>query len=147
MEKFIRQWKSRFDLVNDPLRRVYVYVLCIIKVCPTSSADLYVFVRLVVNGATRNAQCATDNLSVILWAFGTQCEGTTIWFWGGGAVKFCLTDNLFSAWARSGNLFSCGTGSGKNYFRVNMVNHSPLRQLINTRNSNVIESSGIRWNY
>ena len=66
---------------------------------------------------------------------------------GGGAVKFCLTDNLFSAWARSGNLFSCGTGSGKNYFRVNMANHSPLRQLINTRNSNVIESSGIRWNY
>ena len=36
------------------------------------------FDRLVVNGATRNAQCATDNLSVILWAFGTQCEETTI---------------------------------------------------------------------
>ena len=34
----------------------------------------------------------------------------------------------------------------QNLFRVNMVNHSPLRQLI-TRNSNVIESSSMRWNY
>ena len=44
---------------------------------------------LVVNGATRNAQCATDNLSVILWAFGTQGKETTISFWE-GAFKFCL---------------------------------------------------------
>ena len=59
---------------------------------------------------------------------------------GGGLSNFVLTDNLFSAWALSGNLFSSGMGSGK--FSVNMVNHSPLRQFI-TRNSNVIESSSI----
>ena len=34
---------------------------------------------------------------------------------GWGAVNF-WTDNLFSAWARSGNLFSCGMGSGKFMF-------------------------------
>ena len=41
------------------------------------------------------------------------------------------------AWARE-NLFS--------YINMGPVNHSPLRQLI-TRNSYVIESSSIRWNY
>ena len=57
--------------------------------------------------------------------------------------------NLFSAWARSGNLYIFMLhGLGKIYFRVNMVNHSPLRQLhVITRNSNVIESSSLRWNY
>ena len=34
----------------------------------------------------------------------------------GGAVKFVWTDNLFSAWARSGNLFSCDMGTGKFIF-------------------------------
>ena len=43
---------------------------------------------------------------------------------GGGLSNFVWTDNLFSAWARSGNLFSCGMDSGETYFRVNMVNHS-----------------------
>ena len=35
---------------------------------------------------------------------------------GGGLSNFVWTDNLFSAWARSGNLFSCGMGSGKFIF-------------------------------
>ena len=49
---------------------------------------------------------------------------------GGGLSNFVLTDNLFSAWARPGNLFSCGMDSGKIYFRVNMVNHSPLETVM-----------------
>ena len=35
---------------------------------------------------------------------------------GGGLSNFVWTDNSFSAWARSGNLFSCGMGSGKFLF-------------------------------
>ena len=51
---------------------------------------------------------------------------------GKGLLNFVWTDNLFSAWARPGNLFSCGTcGLGKIYFRVNMVlNHSPLETVM-----------------
>ena len=89
--------------------------------------------------ATRNAQQTIYRL--YFGTLGTQCKGLRGRLFdseGGGLSKFVWTDNLFSAWARSGNLFY--------YFRVNMVNHSPLRQLI-TRNSNVIESSSIRWNY
>ena len=35
---------------------------------------------------------------------------------GGGLLNFVWTDDLFPAWARSGNLFSCGKGSGKFIF-------------------------------
>ena len=35
---------------------------------------------------------------------------------GGGLSNFVWTDNLFSAWARLGHLFSCGMGSGKFIF-------------------------------
>ena len=41
----------------------------------------------------RNAQCATDNLSVILWDLWKGIWGRLFdskWGWGGGAVKFCL---------------------------------------------------------
>ena len=34
----------------------------------------------------------------------------------GGLSNFVWMDNLFSAWARTGNLFSCGMGSGKFIF-------------------------------
>ena len=98
----------------------------------------------------RDAQCATDNLSVILWGLWNAMQGDDylILRGGGGLSNFVWTDNLFSAWARSGNLFSCGMGSGKFLFvyKHGPVNHMPLRQLI-TRNSNVIESSSIRRNY
>ena len=57
---------------------------------------------------------------------------------GGRLSNFIWTDNIFSAWAQPRNLFSCGMGSGKIYFRVNMVKHSPQLKAI-TRNSNVIE--------
>ena len=40
---------------------------------------------------------------------------------GGGLSNLVWTDNLFSALARPGNLFSCGMVSGKFIFRVNMV--------------------------
>ena len=50
---------------------------------------------------------------------------------GGGLSNFVCTDNLFTAWARPGNLFSCGMGSGKFIFRVNMVDHSPLETVTN----------------
>ena len=62
--------------------------------------------------ATRNAQQTIYRL--YFGAFGTQLfdsEGG-----GGGLSNFVWTDNLFSAWARSGNLFSCGMGSGKFIF-------------------------------
>ena len=35
---------------------------------------------------------------------------------GGGLSNIVWTDNLVSAWARSGNLFSCGMGSRKFIF-------------------------------
>ena len=64
----------------------------------------------------------------------------------GGLSNFVWTDNLFSAWARPGNFFSCGMGLGKIYFRVNMVSQFTVHctEAIN-RNSNAIESSRILW--
>ena len=35
---------------------------------------------------------------------------------GGGVSNFVWTDNLCFAWARPGNLFSCGMNSGKFIF-------------------------------
>ena len=65
---------------------------------------------------------------------------------GGGLSNVVWTDNLFSAWARPENLCPCGMG--KIYFCVNMVYpHSTALIKAITRNSNVIESSSIRWNY
>ena len=65
---------------------------------------------------------------------------------GGGLSNFVWTDNFFFGMGSVGKFIFMWHGLGKIYFRVNMVNHSPRRQLI-TRNSNVIESSNIRWNY
>ena len=70
---------------------------------------------LVVNGATRNTQCATDNLSVILWGLWNAMQGDDLILRGGGLSNFVWTDNLFSAWARE-NLFLCDMGSGKFIF-------------------------------
>ena len=41
-----------------------------------------------VRRAMRNAQQTIYQL--YFGAFGTQCKGTTIWFWEVGGVKFCL---------------------------------------------------------
>ena len=49
----------------------------------------------------------------------------------GGSQNFVWTDNLFSAWAWPEISFMWH-GLGKIYFRVNMVNHSPLRQFLET---------------
>ena len=113
---------------------VSIHILLVHNVCHKFTAHVLsrtvlahnvrhkITVRLVVNGATRNAQCATDNLSVILWGLWNAilqlaCKGTTIWFWGGGGLSnFVWTDNLFSAWARPENLFSCGMDLGKFIF-------------------------------
>ena len=65
---------------------------------------------------------------------------------GGGGCQILFGQiNLFSAWARPENLFSCGMGSGKIYFRVN-IHYSDCTEAI-TGNSDAIERSSIRWNY
>ena len=53
--------------------------------------------------------------------------------------NFVWKGNLFSAWARQENLFSCGMGLGNFIIHGKPHAHSPLRHI--TRNSNVIESS------
>ena len=44
--------------------------------------------RLVVNGATRNAQCATGNLSVIIWCIWTRYVGK------GGLTSLCIKNQM-----------------------------------------------------
>ena len=106
--------------------------------------------RLVVNGATRNAQCATDNLSVIPWAFGTQCITRRRPFDSerGGLSNFVWTYNLYSTLARPGNFFSCGMA----WVRENLFSckHGVTTVTVRcteaeaiTRNSSAIESSRI----
>ena len=77
--------------------------------------SLFIF-WLVVTGATRNAQCATDNLSVILWGPWNAMKGDDHLILRGRLSNIFWTDNFFLAWARPGNLFSCGMGSGKFIF-------------------------------
>ena len=62
--------------------------------------------------------------------------------------NFVITDNLFSAWARSGNLFSCGIGSGKFIF-VHGKPQSTEVHVITVLETvrDVIERSSMGWNY
>ena len=51
---------------------------------------------------------------------------------GGGAVKFCLDRLFIFGMGSAGKFIFMLHGLGKIYFRANMVNHSPLRQLLKT---------------
>ena len=62
----------------------------------------------------------------------------------GGSQNFVWTDNLFLAWARPGNFFHVAWAR-ENLFSCK--HGKPQSTEAITRNSNVIESSQIRWNY
>ena len=51
---------------------------------------------------------------------------------GRGAVKFCLGRYFIFGMGSAGKFIFMWLGLGKIYFRVNMVNHSQLRQLLKT---------------
>ena len=82
----------------------------------------------------RNAQCATDNLSVILWGLLKRnvrgglfdSEG------GGGGCQIGLDRYFIFGMGSARKFIFMWHGLGKIYFHVNMVNHSPLRQLLET---------------
>ena len=66
---------------------------------------------------------------------------------GGGGGGW--TDNFFSLWARPGNFFSCGMGSGKFILfsckpGITTVHCTEANYYLD---SNAIESSRIMWNY
>ena len=66
----------------------------------------------------------------------------------GGSQNIVWTDNLFSAWARPGNFFHVTNHVA--WARENLFSckhGKPQSTEVFTRNSNVIESSQIRWNY
>ena len=112
-------------------------------ICPECNS-LFSKVLCLASCKWRDAQCTTDNLSVILWGLWKAMLGDDYLIREGGLSHFALTDNLFSAWARPGHLFSRGMGS-ENLFSCKH-GKPPSTEAI-TRNSNVIESSSIRWSY
>ena len=87
---------------------------------------------LVVNGATRNAQCATDNLSVILWGLlneRTSLKGDDHLIGGGEGCQTLFGQIIYfrhGLGRKIGKIIFMWHGLGKIYFHVNMVilNHS-----------------------
>ena len=77
------------------------------------------------------ARRAMRNRQFIVYTLGTlerKVRGRLFDSEGGGCQNFVWTDNMGSA----GKLIFMWNGLGKIYFLVNMVNHSPLRQLLET---------------
>ena len=90
-----------------------------------------------------DAQRAMRNRQFIGYTFGfwNAILGLRRRFWEGRLLNFVWTDNLFSGWARPGNIFLYGMGS-ENLFSYK--HGKPQSTEAITRNSNVIECRSIR---